>query len=75
MQTIYIAVRALGGVPIVGLTIADIAGQLRLHRNSLVFGRRQVVTVKGWSVYKMRIEMTKSSLGRPGNLPQFKNNN
>jgi hypothetical protein len=74
MQTLYIAIRSRGEAPTIGLTITDIAEQLGVHRNSLAFGRRQVVTVKGWSIYKMRIEMTKSALGRPGNLPRSRNN-
>lgn len=75
MQTIYIAVKHVPREkPIIGLTIGEVASQIGAHRNNFKFNSEGISQVKGWLIYRMQVEKTKSALGRPGNLPQFKNN-
>ncbi len=76
MQTVYVAVKHVPRQdPVIGLTTGEIASQIGVHRNSLKFNSDGVALVKGWLIYKLKIDKTKKALGRPGNLPQFKNNN
>ena len=57
--------------PVIGLTVADIAGQIGVHRNSIKF-HSKVAVVRGWLIYILYVELTKKYLGRPGNLPQYR---
>jgi len=64
LRRVYVAVKYIPRTPPeISWTRKGIAGQIKVHRNSLVF-KDGCALVKEWLVYEMEIEPTISRLGR-----------